>query len=243
MSLSTFRFSGKRRIIAIGLSAATLIAAVAVVAVMALGARTALGSGSGGGDCISTSGAEPVCTFRDNSAWVQFSDVSSDGCIFTDALVSVYDNLTVPGRTATQNVEIYISKWDNCSGTSLMSLSNYDPNTGESTFTGAIQLSPDLSMATVNGSSAMYGWYSEAPLYTAAVNLTFKGYGSTFNIVDNRRLQAPGYVENVHFTGKSRTAEATGTLTDQDGSNFAALPTTIAGLGNTNGGTVQIFKN
>lgn len=242
MSLRTFRVSGKRRLIAIGLSAAALTAAIAVVVVMTLGTRTALGSGSGGGDCISTTGAAPVCTFQGNNAWVDFSDVSSDGCIFTDAMVSVYDNLTVPGKIATQSVGLYISKWDNCSGTSLVSVGNYDPNTGGTTFTGTIQLSPDLSTATVNGTSAMYDWNTGLPLYTATVNLTLKGYGSTFNIVDNHRLQAPGYVENVHYTGKSRSAEVSGTFTDPDGNNVATLPTTNAGLGSTTGGTVQIFK-
>ena len=241
MSLSTFRFSGKRRLIAIGLSAATLTAVIAVVAVMALGTRTALGSGTGGGACMSTTGAAPVCTFKDNAAWASFGDVSSDGCILTDAQISLFDNLTAPGHTATQSVGFYISKWDNCGGTQVLNVSDYDPNTGQTTFTGIIQFSSDLSTATVNGTAAMYGDDPSAPLYTATINLTFKGYGSTFNIMNNERLQAPGYVENIHYTGKSRTAEVSGTITDPDGNNVAALPTTNAGLGNTSGGTVQIF--
>ena len=244
MSIRAHFFTGRRRLIAIGLSVATLIATVVVVAVMALGARTALGSGTGGGTCISTSRAAPVCTFKNSAAWAGFGDVSSDGCIVTDAQISLFDNLSAPGRNATQSVGLYISKWNNCDdggGTQLLYVSNYDPNTGQAAFTGSVQLSSDMSSATVNGTAAMYGDDPTSPLYMATINLTFKGYGSTFNIVNNQRLQSPGYVENIHYTGKSRTAEVSGDLTDPDGTNIAALPTTDAGLGNTSGGTVQIF--
>lgn len=243
MSISAFRFSGKRRPLAIGLSVATFTAVIVVVTVMALGTRSALGSGSGGGGtCISNTGVAPVCTFKDNGAWASFGNVSEDGCILTDAEISVYDNLSAPGRTASQSVGLYISKWDNCGGTQLSYVSDYDPNTGATTFTGAIQFSADLSTATVNGTAAMYGDDPTTQLYTATINLTFKGYGSTFNIMTNQRLRAPGYVQNVHYTGKSRTAAVSGIITDPDGNNVAALPTTNAGLGNTSGGTVQIFK-
>jgi hypothetical protein len=48
---------------------------------------------------------------------------------------------------------------------------------------------------------------------------------------------------NTHFTGTSRSAEVSGTLTDNGATNIAAQPTTYASLVNSSGGTVQIFRN
>src|SRR5512146_1888897 len=118
MSLRAMRLSGKRRLVAIGLAAIALVAMVGGVAFMSFHTRTALGSGSGGGGCISTTG--PACTFKDATAFVDFSSVSDDGCIFTDAQVSLYSNLTTPGHVAMQNVSVFLTKWDYCNGIPLM---------------------------------------------------------------------------------------------------------------------------
>lgn len=233
-------FSGKRRLIVIGLSAATLIATVAVVAVMALGTRTALGSGSGGGGCVSTTG--PACTFKNSNAYVYFSGVSSDGCIYTDAQVSLFDSLTAPGRVATQSVTIYISKWDGCNNVPLLQTSNFDPNTWMPTFTGSIQLSSDLSTAKVTGTAPMYDWTSNSPLFTTTLNLTLKGYGPASRYSDSQHFQAPGFIMNNHSTGTTRSAVVSGTFTDNTGSNLAVSASTFADMNNSSGGTVQIFK-
>jgi hypothetical protein len=233
-------FSGKRRLIAIGVSVATLIAAVAVVAVMALGTRTALGSGSGGGGCVSTTG--PACTFKDSNAYVYFSDVSSDGCIYTSAQVSLFDSLTAPGRVATQSVTIYISKWDGCNNVSLMEASNFDPNTWMPTFTGSIQLSSDLTIAKVTGTAPMYDWISNSPSFTTTLDLTLKGYGPTSRYSDSQHYQAPGFIMNNHSTGTTRSAMASGTFTDDAGNNLAMSSSIFADMNNSSGGTVQIFK-
>jgi hypothetical protein len=239
MSLSTFRFSGKRRIIAIGLSAATLIAAVAVVAVMALGARTALGSGSGGGGCVSTTG--PACTFKNNNAYVYVNNASSDGCIYTNAQISLYDSLSNPSGATTQSVTIYISKWDVCNNVSLLEASNFDPNTWMPSFTGTIQLSSDLSTAKVTGTATMYNWVSNVQSFTTNLDLTLKGYGPTSKYSDNQHFQAPGFIMNNHSTGTSRSAFATGTFTDDTGANLTML-SAFGDMNNSSGGTVQIIK-
>lgn len=246
MSTRANRFAGKRRLIAIGLSVATLTATIVAVAVMTLGTRTALGSGSGGGGCVVTTGTTPpTCTFKNNNAYVYFSNVSSDGCIYTNAGVSLYDNLTVPGQSATQTALIFIEKYDECNYVSLMEAGSYDPNTGLSTFTGTIQLASDLSRATVTGTAAMYDWSNGMPTqpsFTTTVNLTFKGYGSISRFSDSQHFHSSAFVMNTHYTGTSRPAEVSGTVTDQDGNNVAALSSTFAELTNSSGGTMQIFQ-
>jgi len=244
MPTSAFRFSGKRRPLAIGLSVVTLTAVIVVVAVMVLGTRTALGSGTGGGaECFGNTGTQPVCSFKDGTAFVDYNTVSSDGCTFTDAQVSLYNNLTVPGRAATHNVSIILSTFDYCGGGSQVDVSDVDPSTGLLTFTGDFQISSDLSTATVTGTADMYDSNSGTQVFTTSVNLTFNGYGPTFKSSDSQHFQAPGYVMNTHFRGTNRSAEVSGTFTDQDGINVAAEPTTNGTLLNSSGGTVQIFKN
>lgn len=240
MSLRAMRLSGRRRLVAVGLAAVTMVAVVGGVAFMSFHTRTALGSGSGGG-CISTTG--PVCTFKDSTAYVDFSSVSADGCIFTDMQASLYSNLSTPGHTATQNVAVFLTKWDYCNGVPLMEASDVDPNTGLSTFNGSFQISSDLTTATAHGTAAMYDWISGTQLYTATLDLTFKGYGPTSKYRDSQHFQAPGYVMNSHFAGISRSAEVSGMFTDPDGNNAAAQPTANASLVNSSGGTVQIVKS
>lgn len=232
-------FTSKRRLLAIGLSVATLTAAIVVVVVMTLGTRTALGSGSGGGGCVSTTG--PACTYKDNNAFADFSSVSADGCIYTDAQISLFDSLTNPGRAATQTVFIYISKWDGCNNVDILEASNFDPNTWLSTFNGTVQLSSDLSTAKVTGTATMFDWVSNSQLFTTNINLTLKGFGAISRYSDGQHFHAPGFVMNSHSTGTSRPAMATGTFTDNTGANIASLGG-FAELSNSSGGTVQIFR-
>lgn len=243
MSIRANFFAGKRRLIAIGLSVTTILAVIVVVAVMAIGPRTALGSGTGGGGCVAT-GTAPACTFQNNNAYAYFDNVSSDGCIYTNVGVSLYDSLTVPGQTAKQTALIFIEKYNDCTYVPLMEAGSYDPNTGLSTFTGDIQLASDMSRATVTGTAAMYDWsngWPTQPSFTTSVSLTFKGYGSTSRYSDSQHYHSSGFVMNTHFTGTSRPAEVSGTLTDDAGNNVATVPSTFAELTNSSGGTVQIF--
>ena len=238
-------FAGKRRLIAILLSTATLTAAIAVVAVMTLGTRTALGSGTGGGaaECFGgATGSQPTCTFKDGTAFADFGNVSEDGCIFTDAQISLYNNLTVPGRVATHNVGLIISQYDYCGSSAGVQATDFDPNIGQSTFIGTFQIASDLSTATVNGTAAMYDSISGTQVFTTTINVTFTGYGPISKYSDNQHFQAPGYVENDRFTGTSCTAEVSGTFTDPSGNNLLAVPATNGTLLNASGGTVTIIR-
>lgn len=234
------RFSGKRRLTAIALSVTGLVAVLAVVGVLVLNTRTAHGSGTGGGGCFNVSG--PACTFKGNTSFNDFGTVSTDGCIFTDSQVAFFDSLTRPGNVATQSVFVSISKWDSCNGVPLEEVSNFDPNSGASTFNGTVQFGSNLSSASVNGTAPMYDQFTGNLLFTTTVNITVKAYGPSSSFSASSHYHAPGFVMNSHFTGTSRPAEASGTFTDQAGNNLAALPSLYSELDNSTGGTVQIFR-
>jgi hypothetical protein len=256
MFTRVFHMSGKLRLVAVGL--------VAVIAVLAVGlvfvnARTVHGSGTGGGGCFPTTG--PACHFASNNAFVDFGSVSTDGCIFTDASVQPFASLTRPGGTAIQTVFISISKFDFClppqsgcgsanSGTGggggcgvlLEEASNFDPTTGMPIFNGTIQFGPKLNTAAVNGSAPMIDFISGAT-FTSTVNVSWKGYGPTTTFMDSFSFRQPGFMSKSHSTGTSRSAEASGVVTDETGANLAASPTPNASLNDSTGGTVQFSRS
>ncbi len=242
MFTRAFKMSGKRRLIAVSLSALGLTAVVAILAVtfLALNTHTAFGSGSGGGGCFSTTG--PVCTFKGNQAYADFSSVSADGCIYTDANVSPYESLTNPGRVASQTVYVTESQWNNCTGQFIWGASNMDPSTWTPTFNGTVQFGSQLSSATVNGTAPMFDYTTGAQVFTATLNVTLKGYGPASTYVDSSHYRSPGFVMSTHFNGSSRQAEASGVFTDQAGDNLATPATLNAYLSNASGGTVQLFR-
>jgi hypothetical protein len=241
MSTRGPRFSGKRRLTAIALSVTGLLAVLAVVGVLVLNTRTAHGSGTGGGGCFNVSG--PACTFKGNSSFNDFGTVSTDGCIFTQSQVSFFDSLSRPGNVATQSVFLQVSKWDSCNGVPLEEASNFDPNSGASIFNGTVQFGSNLSTGTVSGTAPMYDEFTGNLLFTTTVNLTVKGYGPSSKFSDSSHYHAPGFVMNSHFTGTSRSAEASSTFTDEAGNNLVSSPSLYSELDNSTGGTVQIFRH
>ncbi len=234
-------WSGKRRLVAVGLSALGLSAIVAVLAVtfLAFNAHPAFGSGSGGGGCYSTSG--PVCTFKGNQVYADFGSVSADGCVFTDAYVQAFDNLTSPGRVASQSVYMSVSQWNNCTGQLVWGADDMNPNTYMPTFTGTVQFGSQLSSATINGTAPMYDFFTGAQVFTSTINVTLQGYGSTSRYMDSSQYRSPGFVMINHFTGSSRSAEASGVYTDQSGDNLATPASLNASLNVDSGGTLQLF--
>jgi uncharacterized protein YodC (DUF2158 family) len=242
MFTRAFNLSGKRRLVAVGLSLLGLTAVAAILAVtfLAFNTHPAFGSGSGGGGgCYSTSG--PVCTFKGNQAYVDFSSVSADGCIFTDTYVSTYENLQNPGHVASQAVYVSMSQWDNCNEQLLWGVDNFDPNSYMPTFTGTVQYGSQLSSATINGTAPLYDYFTGAQVFTTTINVTLKGYGPTSTSMNVSQYRSPGFVMSTHFTGSSRAAEASGVITDQSGNNLATPATLNANLNNDSGGTVQLF--
>lgn len=253
----------KRRLAVVALSSGGVAALVAILGVtlLAFHAHTAFGSSSGGGGCFSTSG--PVCTFKDHTAFADFTSVSADGCLFTDAFVQPFDNLTSPGHNASQSVYVNINVWNYCSSGSggtpapsgssscgpgcgggglVYSVSDADPVTGIPSFTGTVQFT-QLSSAAVNGTATMFDNFTGAQAFTTTINVAWHGYGPASTFIDNIHDRAPGFQMNTHSIGSSCGAEASGTITDQSGTNLATPATLNASLNNDSGGQVQMVRS
>ena len=243
MSTRGFSLAGNRRLVLVGLALFAMVAVVAVllVAVSPFGTRVAHGSGTGGGGCFPTSG--PACQFKGNDANAFFGGVSSDGCIFTEAFIHPMASLTRPGNITSQAVFISIDKFDECQGIGLESASNFDPNTFLPDFTGTIQFGTNLSTASVVGTAPMFDGFTGAQLFTTTINVTWKGYGSTTKSIDSSHFHGFGFIMSTHFNGDSRSAEASGTFTDETGANLATPPTLNASLAYAKSGTVSISKS
>jgi hypothetical protein len=234
-----FHLLGKRRLVAAGLTAVLVVLAIGLVS---LNARPALGAGSGGGSCFSTTG--PACTFKGNNASAEFSSVSADGCIFTDVFAQPFTNLTSPGRTTTQAVGIAISKFDDCQGGLLLeNVSNFDFATGMLIFNGTLQFGSMLDTAAIIGSAPMFDNLTGMQLFTSTINVSWHGYGPTSKFIDTSHVRQPGFMMNSHFTGVSRSAEASGVVTDETGTNLATPATLNANLSDNTGGTVQFSRS
>jgi hypothetical protein len=244
MSVRGIQVTGRRRLVAIALSVAVVLAVASVSGALLFNSRTAHGSGTGGGGCFATTDTAPACTFRDNNAFAFFNNFSSDSCIITSAVISVFDNLTTPGHTASSTAFVSIDTYDVCNNELLSQIGNYDPITGQTFFTGTIQLGSELSGARVTGTAAMYDLYSYSPnpLFTTTIDLIFKGYGSTSRFSDIQHAHSAGFIMNSRYTGTSRPAAVSGTFTDEAGSNIAAAQSAYAELINSTGGTVQIIR-
>jgi hypothetical protein len=248
--------SGKLRLAAVSLTA---VIVVLTAGLLFLNARTVHGSGTGGGGCFPSSGH--TCHFQSDNAYADFSSVSPDGCIFTDATVQPFASLTRPGGTATQTVIVYISKWDNCQpsgcasvnsgsgggggggcGVPVEEASNFDPSTGMPAFNGTIQFDAKLNSATVIGTASMFDYVTNTQ-FTSTINVSWKGYGPTSTFMDSFSDRQPGFMMKSHTTGSSRSAEVSGVITDETGSNLATSPTTYANLSDSKGGTVEFSKS
>jgi hypothetical protein len=227
--------------VAAGITLGMLTVAVGAFAfaTLALTTRTAAGAGGGPG-CFSTS---PVCTFRGLSAFTNFGSVSADGCVFTDVVVNALDNVTTPNRQTNRVVYVIMSKFNGCTGETLLSASNFDPTVGSVVFNGTIQIGKNLDAATIIGSAPMFDNSTGSQLFTSTVNVTLRGYGATTSFIDSSHVRTPGFLMNIHFQGTSRLAESSGVVTDEAGSNLATLPTIIASLQNSSSGTVLLSQS
>jgi hypothetical protein len=229
---------GARRLVASALTVAMLAALIAVVGAgfLTLNARTV--AGAGGGGCFST--GSPVCTFKDHVAMAGFGTVSAGGCLFTEALVAPFESLTSPGNVATTNVFVAVSKFNGCTNTLLEQAINFDPATGNPVFNGTVQFGPRLDTATVSGSAPMFDAVTGAPLFTSTVNLTWQGFGPITTFIDSSHVRMPGFLVNTHFLGSSREAEASGVVSDENGTNLATQPSLKSDLEVDTTGTVLL---
>jgi hypothetical protein len=229
-----------RRLLVVGLAGALLAAAIALSATIVLGTRSASGAGGGGGCFTATS--VPVCTFKNHTAFADFSTVSPDQCVFTDAFVQPVETLSSPGRVPGTFVFAAISQFDICTGTPLVDLVDVDPTTGMPTFTGTVQFGTMLTSASINGSAQMFDAVSGALIYTASIQISWLGFGPTSSFLDSFHFRTAGFMFNTHDQGTNRQAVASGTFPDPANNNLASVPTVQADLENDSGGSVALSR-
>ena len=232
---------GTRRVLASAVAVAMLAAVMAVLGAAALVLNTRTAAGAGGGGCFTTPG--PVCTFKNHVAGAAFVTVSADGCIFTEALVTSFENLTSPGHIATKDVFVAMAKFDVCNKIVLQSASNVDPATGNPVFTGTLEFGSNLDSAAASGSAPMFDDFTGVQLFTTSINLAWQGLGPTSTFIDGMHQRTPGFLLNTHSMGTSRQAKASGLVTDAAGTNLAGLPTLNASLEDDTSGFVALSRS
>jgi len=231
----------RTRRLAVGISTAVMLAAIVLAAFVATGGRTALGAGGGGGPCPSPPG--PGCTFKSINAFADFSTVSTDGCMFTDASVQSFEALSSPSRSAMTIVFVSISTFDNCTG-AFQTFVNFDPTSNSlPTFNGTALFGTKLDTASLNGSAPMFDLNTGHQAFTSSVSVVWIGFGPTTTFIDSFHVRAAGFLFNAHTNATSRGAEASGTITDISGNNDASVPTLNAQLQNATQGNVSINKS
>lgn len=236
MSVRSFHFSGKRRVVAAILASITLAAVVAAVLVTSFHTKPAFGASAG----LCTPNA-PVCTENGNAAYAMFDNVSSDGCIYTEVDVQPVTDLAQPGSNGYQSAMVFITKYDSCNNMEIEQGTNEFAPSAQAAFNGTLTFGENLSTGSMVGTAPIYDVNTGNLLYTTSINMTWQGYGATTKSLDSEHFFSQNIVMNMHINGSSRTAEASGTVTDETGSNVITGPTLNAALFNMTGSQVEVF--
>ncbi len=239
MSVHAFHLAGKRRIIAISITVASLIVVATLTAALVIGTRTAHGNPVSSGLCSPNA---PVCTLNGNSAHADFSSVSSDGCITTDVDIESTGSFTNPGHMTDNFALVFISKYDQCNNVQLELGANFDPITGQADFTGAIQYGNDLTSAAMTGTAPLYDVNTGALLFTANIDVTWQRTGAVTHNNDVEIFHSPTINVTTNIHGANAPAVASGSFTDETGANAATSPTSNAALFDSHGSQVIITK-
>ena len=218
------------RIIGIGLVLGTLVLVSAMLVSHALPGASRTGNvahaSGGGGGCVSTTG--PVCTFKGNTAVVDFFLSSPDGCVQTSGFIEVAQNVThnPPDPTVSGNTAFVSVFQDNfCTGTFL-------DGSGQASGVN-FQADKDLNSASLNDSIPVVD-FNTGNTFTLTVNLTWQGVGAVSKLVDSNHFRTQGTIINSHFSGTNRAANVSGTL--GFGTANIASPINFSGGGGGGGG-------
>ena len=239
LSVHAFHLAGKRRIIAISITVASLIAVATLTAALVIGTRTAHGNPVSSGLCSPNA---PVCTINGNGAYADFSSVSTDGCITTDVAIESTGSFTNPGHTTDNFALVFISKYDQCNNVQLELGANFDPVTGQADFTGTSNYGANLTSATVIGTAPLYDVNTGALLFTTNIDVTWQRNSAVTHNNDVEIFHSPTINVTTNIQGSSAPAMASGSFNDETGANAATLPTANAALFDSHGSQVIITK-
>ena len=163
---------------------------------------------------------------------------STDGCIETQVFVAatqgVSRSLTGAGDPATE-VALLILQLDICSDTRLVAAESL------STVPAAdFQIDKKLAQATLNTTVTATDYAADPPAsLDVFIDLTWTATGPLSRDNDNAHFQTPGCVINNRIHGTSRTAEASGSVSDGT-TNYMTGPSTQALTMSSNNGVLII---
>ena len=177
--------------------------------------------------------------FRGNFADAGFSMFDETGCVGT--FVGVFANegkfQSPPGPgSSSVFADMYIDQYDFCNEISLMSAFG-----GTSLGNGAFQINRDLNSAALNATIPVFDLVSGTG-FDVSVNLVWTGIGALSRGTFHSHNKSPGCVINERFTGSSRFAQATGSVS-AGVTNFTPNPSGDGHLSSTKSGTLFIGCN
>lgn len=175
-------------------------------------------------------------SFKGQFAEAAFHTEDSSGCIETFVTVIAEDGRSKqagpPEATLRASVELF--QFDSCSGKLLLSAFGLAVLTPEQ-----FQIDKQLNAATLNATIEVTDFVSRST-FPVDVSLNWTGSGDIVSVKNHVQLKEPGFKLNSRFTGTSRNATASGTVSDGT-TNFTSQPAVFADMGSSKGGEVEII--
>ena len=161
--------------------------------------------------------------FKGLTANALFDSVA--GCVETQAIIQALNTriktVGPPGTTPSASVALF--QFDNCSFTLLLSAFGFTDLPP-----GAFQIKNNLTTATLNTSVDVFDTVSNTTI-AVDISLSWSGAGTLSVSKTHALTTSPGFRENFMFTGSSRPATVSGSVTAL-GTNFSASPAVFADL-------------
>ena len=162
---------------------------------------------------------------------------TSSGCINSAVFVAAADRQIkqLSGSIVSDSwASVTILQYNYCEYELLYYASGYTLPLSEEEF----QISPQLDLARLNTTVHLFEQVSGTS-FDVDVDITWAGVGPITHVHDNYHIRDVGCIINTRLEGKSRTAEASGTVSDGT-TNFTPDPDGSARLSLLNSGRVAI---
>ena len=184
-----------------------------------------------------SAGGGQAFNFKGKSAVAQFSSFDPSGCIGTDVYLFGSEAVSKSGpgspRTPIAQSYVYISRYDYCTGTLLLSADGtaWAPDAGFS-------IDRRLRFAAVETSIPMYDYVSGAS-FQVDVSVTWTALGALTRQNSHDHFQSPGCRITTRRIGTSRFAEASAYVSDGV-TNYTPDTSYQADISSLKSGTVMI---
>jgi hypothetical protein len=175
-------------------------------------------------------------SFKGQFATAVFDTVDSTGCSETFVTIIAEDRRIkqVGPPEATLRATIDVLQIDSCSGTLLLSAFGLATLTPQQ-----FHIDKQFNAATLNVTIEVTDFVS-GNTFPVDVSVNWTGSGDIVRDKHHDHLKEPGFKLNAHFTGASRNAAASGTVSAGT-TNFTPQPAVTAEMGSTKRGEVMII--